>query len=51
MIRISAETKKDNPASAIGRSKRAGGADHESESNAGLYRMQAPQLCNEEEQA
>lgn len=29
----------------------AGGADHESESNTGLYRMQAPQLCDKEEQA
>lgn len=33
----------------IGRSKRAGGADHESESNTGLYRMQAPQLCDQKE--
>lgn len=34
-----------------GRSIRAGGADNESEGNTGLHRMQASQLCNQEEQA
>lgn len=48
-MRVSAAV--EHPASARGRSKQQEVPNNESENYTGLHRMQAPQLCNQEEQA